>query len=52
MRSERRNTTVNESVKNAATGYGAIVLGITCFVLVLAVLSAIVRIIVGASAGA
>ena len=52
MKSERRNISQSESVKNAATGYGAVVLGITCFVLALVVLSAIVRIIVGASAGA
>lgn len=52
MRSERRNISQSESVKNAAAGYGAVVLGITCFVLALVVLSAIVRIIVGASAGA
>lgn len=43
---------MSDSVKNAAAGYAVVVLGTACFVLFLAVLSAIVRIIVGASAGA
>ena len=37
-----------ESVKDAATGYAAVVLGIICFIVALVVIIAIVRIIVGA----
>lgn len=50
MENRRRKISLDESVKNAAAGYAAVVLGIACFVLSLAVLSAIVRIIVGSGA--
>ncbi|MBR0406042.1 MAG: hypothetical protein IJI68_12720 [Eggerthellaceae bacterium] len=52
MENRRRKISFDESVKNAAAGYAVVVLAIACFVLSLAVLSAIVRIVVGASAGA
>ena len=52
MEDNRRKTSIGESVKNAASGYAVIVLGTVCFLLSLAVLSVIVRIIVGAGAGA
>jgi hypothetical protein len=52
MDNNRQKTNVSETVKNAASGYGVVVLGTICFLLSLAVLSAVVRIIVGASAGA
>ena len=51
MSNERRKDSVEEAVKNAFAGYAMVVLGIVCFVLSLAVLSAIVRLIVGASTG-
>lgn len=38
-----------ESVKNAASGYGAVVLGIACFLLSLALVMGIVRFVVGLS---
>ena len=43
-----------ESVKNAASGYGAVVLGIVCFLLLLVLIMAIARFVVGLgiSAGA
>lgn len=37
-----------EAVKNAASGYGAVVLGVICFLLALAVIMMIVRLVVGA----
>ena len=40
-----------EAVKNAASGYGAVVLGIVCFLLALAAIVAIVRFIVGLGTG-
>lgn len=52
MQNERRKTSLQDVVKNAASGYAVIVLGTACFVLALAVLSVIVRIVVGASMGA
>ena len=41
-----------ESVKNAASGYGAVVLGVVCFLLSLAVIMAIARFVVELSTGA
>ena len=41
-----------EAVKNAASGYGAVVLGIVCFLLALTVVVAAVRFVVGLSTGA
>ena len=40
-----------DAVKNAASGYGAVVLGVVCFLLSLAVVMAFVRFIVGMSTG-
>ena len=37
-----------ESVRNAATGYVAVALGVICFLLVLAVIMAVVRFVAGA----
>ena len=36
-----------EKVKDAASGYGATVLGVVCFILSLAIVMALVRMIVG-----
>ena len=49
MKSEQDNWT--EAVKNAASGYGAVVLGVLCFLIALAIIMAFVRFIVGAGAG-
>ena len=40
-----------EAVKNAASGYGAVVLGVVCFLLTLGVIMGIVRFIVGLGTG-
>lgn len=40
-----------DAVKNAASGYGAVVLGVVCFLIALTVIMAIVRLIVGAGTG-
>ena len=40
-----------EAVKNAASGYGAVVLGVACFLLSLVVITAIVRFVVGLGTG-
>lgn len=40
-----------DTVKNAASGYGAVVLGVVCFLLALSIIMAIVRFIVGAGTG-
>lgn len=39
-------------VKDAASGYGAAILGIVCFLLALAALTGVVRFIVGLGTGA
>ncbi|MBR3182565.1 MAG: hypothetical protein IKF56_08030 [Eggerthellaceae bacterium] len=49
MKSGQDNWT--EAVKNAASGYGAVVLGVLCFLIALAIIMAAVRLIVGAGAG-
>ena len=49
MKSGQDNWT--EAVKNAASGYGAVVLGVLCFLLTLAVIMGIVRFVVGLGAG-
>ena len=49
MKSGQDNWT--EAVKNAASGYGAVVLGVLCFLIALAIIMAVVRFIVGAGAG-
>ena len=41
-----------EAVKNAASGYGAVVLGVVCFILSLTIIMALVRLLVGMGAGA
>lgn len=40
-----------DAVKDAASGYGAVVLGVACFLLALAAIMAIVRFVVGMGAG-
>ena len=41
-----------DAVKNAASGYGAVVFGVICFLLALAVIMAVVRFVVGIGASA
>lgn len=41
----------SDAVKNAASGYGAVVLGVVCFLLALALIMAVVRFVVGLGAG-
>ncbi len=41
----------SDAVKNAASGYGAVVLGVVCFLISLAVIMAVVRFVVGLGAG-
>lgn len=50
MRKTREKTDIREATKNAATGYAVVVLSIVCFLLVLVVAAALVRLVVGASA--
>lgn len=53
MGSERGKISRSESVKNALSGYGVVVLGTVCFLLLLAVITTVVRILlIGAGAGA
>ena len=52
MKDERQNESFGEVVKNAFAGYGVVVLGVVCFVIFLVIVTALVRLIVGASAGA
>ena len=40
-----------DAVKNAASGYGAVVLGVACFLIALVIIMAVVRFIVGAGTG-
>lgn len=51
MKDERQNENLEEVVKNAFAGYGVVVLGVVCFVIVLIIVTALVRLIVGAGAG-
>ena len=51
MSSEEKNSDLADTVLSAASGYAVIVLSIVCFVVFLIVVAAIVRIVVGASAG-
>jgi hypothetical protein len=51
FRRDRRRLKVAEAVKNAASGYGAVVLGVVCFLLTLVVIMGIVRFIVGLGTG-
>lgn len=41
-----------EAVKDAVSGYGAAILGIVCFLLVLALVTGVVRFVVGLGSGA
>ena len=50
MSNERNKENLDESAKNALTGYLMVALGIICFVLALILITAIVRIIIGAGA--
>ena len=45
--SAKKKTSLTDSIRDAAIGYTVIVLGITCFLIVLAVLMAGVRVVVG-----
>ena len=45
----KRERSSIDAMKNAVTGYVAIALGIICFLLALAVIMAVVRIVIGAS---
>lgn len=45
--SAKKDTNLVDSVRNATTGYATVVLGIVCFILVLATLAALTRFVVG-----
>lgn len=47
MSGKKQNSQI-ESIQNAATGYTTVALGIVCFLLALAVVTAGVRLVVGA----
>lgn len=51
MRDERQKEQLDETAKNVFAGYATVVLAVVCFVLFLAVLTFIVRLIVGAGSG-
>lgn len=50
MSAKKQNSPI-EAVRNAATGYATIVLSVVCFLLVLILVMAGVRIVVGAGLG-
>ena len=50
MKDERKKESFDEAAKNAFAGYAMTVLGIVCFILFLMVLTALVRLVVGAGA--
>ena len=52
MSDKRRKENLEDAVKNAFAGYAVVVLAMVCFVLALVAITAVVRIIVGASVGA
>ncbi len=52
MKNERQHINVTDAVKDALAGYVVIILGIMVFILSLAVITTIVRFVVGAGAGA
>ena len=52
MKDERQKENLDEAAKNAFAGYTVVVLSVVCFVIFLVVVTALVRLIVGASAGA
>lgn len=51
MTIDRRKDSLSETIKNAASGYGVIVLAVACFILSLAAIAFFIRLIVGASTG-
>ena len=51
MKEEKRKEDFGEAAKNAFAGYMVVLLAIVCFILFLVAVSAVVRIIVGASSG-
>ena len=51
MSERRHKENLDEAAKNAFAGYAMVVLGIVCFILLLVIIAAAVRLIVGASAG-
>lgn len=51
MNKERHKDDLGETAKNAASGYGVIVLAAACFIVALSAITLVVRIIVGASTG-
>lgn len=51
MKKDRQNENIEEAAKNAFTGYMVIILSVVCFVLSMVVVTALVRLIVGASTG-
>ena len=51
MSEERQKEKLDEAAKNAFAGYAMVVLGIVCFILLLVVIAAAVRLVVGAGAG-
>lgn len=51
MKNERHIDDIAETVKNAASGYGVIVLAVVCFIVVLAAVTLVVRMVVGGSTG-
>lgn len=53
MSDKRRDKqATDETARNAASGYAAVVLGIACFLVFLAILTLTVRVLVGLGAGA
>ena len=50
MNEERQKENIEEAAHNAFTGYAVVVLGVVCFLLLLVVVTAVVRLIVGAGA--
>ena len=52
MANERQHTDQREAAKDAASGYAVIVLAVVCFILLLALITVIVRFLVGAGASA
>ena len=51
MGERRHKENLDETAKNAFAGYAVVVLGILCFILLLVIIAAAVRLVVGASTG-
>ena len=51
MKKERYSDDIAETVKNAASGYGVVVLAVMCFMLTLVAVAFVVRVIVGGGIG-